>query len=314
MRHQPLDVRVLLRCLAGHQAGDRHRRVIAVPHVRGADARHQLDAPVGFVRMGIDDRFAPIQLGEDRIELLVAEIRRADARAHAEAGRLERVGGVLDLLQAAVDVGLRNDGEQPEVPFRVAADARAVLVGLTRQVPHQVAGVDVHALFGQPRGAGEVGRGRLVGQVDPVFLHPLDRDLRRPLSTRQRFAVELRHADAVRVEELRQSRRLVVVMEVDAARHRRRLRGGRLRTRQHGPRRHGGQPGQKLASVGQLVGHALRPFNQILADRHAQTGTGRHLHVAVLLEDGRALEHRPAGKDVGDRRFVDELDDRRVRP
>ena len=49
------------------------------------------------------------------------------------------------------------------------------------------------------------------------------------------------------------------------------------------------------------------PFDQIRPERNPEARALRHLNLAVLFQDGRALEDLPALEDVRVRRFVDEL-------
>ena len=101
------------------QADDGASRVEVELHHLRADAWHHVAAAARERRMNKDDGFAPVQFAPDRREDRVAGIFIANAAEDADAIRVQRVEGVLDFAQRAVDVRHRDGGEQPEPPGMV---------------------------------------------------------------------------------------------------------------------------------------------------------------------------------------------------
>jgi hypothetical protein len=143
-----------------------HRELDGRRRYRGLELR----AALRRERMGVHDRLAPVQLLEHRREIGMAEVLPVVAHDEVDAVGLQRVHRVLDLPQAALDVGQGQGGEEPEAAGVVARERRRVLV----RDPRQPAGERDVA---QPRiGIDEGGhRGR-----DAALVHVLERALDRP--------------------------------------------------------------------------------------------------------------------------------------
>ena len=69
--------------------------------------------------MNKDDGFAPVQFAPDRREDRVAGIFVANAAEDADAIRVQRVEGVLDFAQRAINVRHRYGSEQSKAPRMV---------------------------------------------------------------------------------------------------------------------------------------------------------------------------------------------------
>ena len=68
----------------------------------------------------------PIELIEDRLEGLIAQIGPSDVREQCESGDVEAVAAVGDLGHGRIDIGQRERGEQSE-PTRMVDDGAPAL-------------------------------------------------------------------------------------------------------------------------------------------------------------------------------------------
>ena len=108
---------------------------------RPSDVCSQQTGDVGWIE---DAGAAPVELGEHRVPDRVAEVGPADVGEQDEPVDVELVDAVRDLGDRGVDVGQRQRAQQTEATGVVDDGSPAGLVHL----------------------AGQVGRGRVVGEVD----------------------------------------------------------------------------------------------------------------------------------------------------
>ena len=231
---------------------DAHRPAI------GQQVVHRLRAE----RMRVGDRAPAIEFLHDRREERIAEILvalilpRIRIAAHeGDAVRLQRVEGVLHLLERAIDVGEREDGKQPEAPLVFLHQLNAVLVAVARQRPRLriVAEVDARLADRQHR------------HLDAVAVHVLDGLHVAPLDDR-------RLPGAHRPEHVAIHRGGVVIVDVDDAASRRRRRQSRLLSAQHVRRKRGctcrGKARQKGATADRC-GHGWQTIHNETIRRHS---------------------------------------------
>ena len=226
--------------------------------------------------MRVDHGFAAVQFVEDRREGRVTQIFRPVAGEEADAIGLERIEGVFDFFQAAVDVGDGQHGEQAEASFVRSDHFRGgVLVQLAR---------DLAGFFGVSEvDAGGGGREHRGG--DAALVHRIE-----ILRGRVVFPdVESGHwAHGVFAREQRQViRRDEMLMNVqDAA-----VAGLRGQKRAGAER---GQSCQEFSPRGRKVIH-VGPFVSLFGRRSLGGGLGAtEIVVAVFL----ALEHVAHDRDA----------------
>ena len=169
---------------------------------------HRQDAPAAFGHggVGINHRLAAVELFHHRVEGRVSEPFVAVARHQADAVGAQRVEGVADFLQAAVDVGQRERSEDAEAARMIACQCGCVVVAFAREPARRIAVAEPHARRGDRRDGGR----------DPRLVHVVERLLHAP-------ALQRRLVDAARDQLLVIGRRRDVVMNVDDAGRRRRL-------------------------------------------------------------------------------------------
>ena len=203
--------------------------------------------------MDIDHGLAAVELLQHRHERLVAEILAVVAGPERDAVGLERVVGVFDLLQAALDVDRRDRREDAEAVRVVAAQLGGVVVALAREPPRGLLDLAVP-------GARIEDRGDRVG--DAGLVHVVERHLHRP--GRAAFA-----ALALDVH-LALRRRDDVVVDVDAVRLSGGLRRRRAKARRAKPghaKPDGGAAGEEAAPA---HGGARKAGGRLAADAAAQ--------------------------------------------
>ena len=144
-------------------AGEVHRRTRGVEEEVGDEGRDPIDRFEAGRDRRVDERHgAPaLELVEDRVERLVAEVGAgAVGEQHHPVGS-EGVEGPVELVEGAVDVGQGQRGEKPE-PIRVVAhDLRGVVVDVSCDGPRVGAVPEEHTR----------GRHRQDGDVDVVTVH-----------------------------------------------------------------------------------------------------------------------------------------------
>ena len=161
---------ILLRRAAEHQVRDGARAVGRVFDRAGRNAGHGVVAAVRRQRMHVDHCLAAVELLVDRRERGIAEILAVIAREHSQAVALQRVEGVFDFLEAALDVERRDGREQAEAARMLLHELRAVFVdgaaqrARLRRVAIPGAGLDL----------------RQHGGRDSALVHLFERHLRRP--------------------------------------------------------------------------------------------------------------------------------------
>src|SRR5262249_47192648 len=138
------------------------------------------------------------------------------AGKEADTVGFEVIEGVLDLLEAAVDVRRRDGGEQAEAAAVIGSRLGGVLVELATE-PARLLDIVAVPHTGL--------RDRQNGGGDAALVHVLERALRRPLRRRWTGAAARAH------HCLDVKRRNEMVVDVDARLRRRRLSESRCRAR-----------------------------------------------------------------------------------
>src|SRR5262249_17623686 len=110
----PTNVRKPRGGAAEHDVRDGARGVGRVFARCRRDAWNEAAAAIGRGRVDIDHGLAPIELLVDRGKRRIAEILVLVTGQQADAVGVERVEGVLDLLEAALRVRRRDDGKKTE--------------------------------------------------------------------------------------------------------------------------------------------------------------------------------------------------------
>ena len=85
-------------------------------------------AAIGRQRMDVDERLAPVELLEHRIEARIADPFIVIARHELDPVGLQHVERIGDLAQAALDIGHRQRREQSEAAGMIAHHLRRVIV------------------------------------------------------------------------------------------------------------------------------------------------------------------------------------------
>ena len=83
--------------------------------------------------MDIDHRFAPVELGEHRVESGIARPFVVIAGVHADTVSLEHVHAILDLGKTALDIRQWQRGEHAETPAMIGDEPCRIFVAASRQ-------------------------------------------------------------------------------------------------------------------------------------------------------------------------------------
>ena len=132
VREDPLDVGEARGGAGEQQPRDRARGVGAVFDHRLVDAGDEAAAAERRLGMGEHQRLAAVQLLHHRLEGGIAQPFVAIAGEQDDAVGLERVEAVLDLAQAAFDVGQRQRREHAEAAGMIGGELGRIVVALAR--------------------------------------------------------------------------------------------------------------------------------------------------------------------------------------
>ena len=167
----PLDVGAAVERAAEQQAHDRAGGVERKFDRRRRDVGNDIERKARRGRMEIHHGLAPVELVEHLLEGVVAGILVHVVRRQRDAVGVERIEGIFDLAQAALDVRQRQRGEMAEPAPVIPLHLRRGLVDLAGEGPRR-GGV------AQP---GARRRHRQHRHRDAVLVHRLDGLARLPV-------------------------------------------------------------------------------------------------------------------------------------